>query len=65
MLALLAVLQVDNVWLLLCVFAVQQAFFAVNQPTRTAVIAPARRASSRTAGVTRKVTAAASSSRNR
>ncbi|WP_312778032.1 MFS transporter [Corynebacterium variabile] len=29
----------DNVWLLLCVFAVQQAFFAVNQPTRTAVIA--------------------------
>ncbi|MDN6620116.1 MAG: MFS transporter, partial [Corynebacterium variabile] len=28
-----------NVWLLLCVFAVQQAFFAVNQPTRTAVIA--------------------------
>ncbi|AGP30287.1 MFS transporter [Corynebacterium terpenotabidum] len=29
----------DNVWLLLSVFAVQQAFFAVNQPTRTAVIA--------------------------
>jgi MFS family permease len=31
--------DLDNVWLLLCVFAVQQAFFAVNQPTRTAVIA--------------------------
>lgn len=30
---------IDNVWLLLSVFAVQQAFFAVNQPTRTAVIA--------------------------
>ncbi|MCI1257207.1 MFS transporter [Corynebacterium provencense] len=29
----------DNVWLLLTVFAVQQAFFAVNQPNRTAVIA--------------------------
>lgn len=29
----------DNVWLLLSVFAVQQAFFAVNQPTRTTVIA--------------------------
>ncbi|MDN6439933.1 MAG: MFS transporter [Corynebacterium nuruki] len=29
----------DNVWLLLSVFAVQQAFFAVNQPTRTAVTA--------------------------
>lgn len=27
-----------NVWLLLCLFAVQQAFFAVNQPTRSAVI---------------------------
>lgn len=28
----------DNVWLLLSIFAVQQAFFAVNQPTRTAVL---------------------------
>ena len=27
-----------NVWLLLSLFAVQQAFFAVNQPTRTAVL---------------------------
>ena len=27
-----------NVWLLLCLFAVQQAFFAVNQPTRSAVL---------------------------
>ncbi|MFT4087777.1 MAG: MFS transporter [Gordonia sp. (in: high G+C Gram-positive bacteria)] len=29
---------IDNVWLLLGVFALQQAFFAVNQPTRTAVL---------------------------
>ncbi len=28
----------DNVWILLVLFAVQQAFFAVNQPTRTAVL---------------------------
>ncbi|NLG46844.1 MFS transporter [Gordonia sp. (in: high G+C Gram-positive bacteria)] len=28
----------NNVWLLLSIFAVQQAFFAVNQPTRTAVL---------------------------
>ena len=28
----------DNVWLLLSIFAIQQAFFAVNQPTRTAVL---------------------------
>jgi MFS family permease len=28
----------DNVWLLLCLFSVQQAFFAVNQPTRSAVL---------------------------
>lgn len=28
----------DNVWLLLCTFAVQQAFFAVNQPTRSAIL---------------------------
>lgn len=30
---------VDNVWLLLGIFALQQAFFAVNQPTRTAITA--------------------------
>lgn len=28
----------DNVWLLLSLFAVQQAFFAVNQPTRSAIL---------------------------
>ncbi|MBM7367478.1 MFS transporter [Gordonia hydrophobica] len=28
----------ENVWLLLVIFAIQQAFFAVNQPTRTAVL---------------------------
>jgi len=33
-----AALGADNVWLLLCLFAVQQAFFAVNQPTRSAVL---------------------------
>ncbi|AZG45362.1 MFS transporter [Gordonia insulae] len=33
-----AAMDVGNVWLLLCAFAVQQAFFAVNQPTRTAVL---------------------------
>ena len=27
-----------NVWLLLCLFSVQQAFFAVNQPTRSAIL---------------------------
>jgi MFS family permease len=27
-----------DVWLLLCLFAVQQGFFAVNQPTRSAVL---------------------------
>jgi MFS family permease len=27
-----------NPWLLLCLFSVQQAFFAVNQPTRSAII---------------------------
>ncbi|WP_341928337.1 MFS transporter [Nocardioides psychrotolerans] len=27
-----------DVWLLLCLFSVQQAFFAVNQPTRSAVL---------------------------
>ena len=30
--------EVGNVWLLLSLFAVQQAFFAVNQPTRSAVL---------------------------
>lgn len=34
----LAAARVDNVWALLGVFAVQQAFFAVNQPTRSAVL---------------------------
>ncbi|CUR54983.1 Major facilitator superfamily MFS_1 [metagenome] len=33
-----AVTGASNVWLLLCLFAVQQAFFAVNQPTRSAVL---------------------------
>jgi MFS family permease len=33
-----AFLGTDNVWLLLCTFAVQQAFFAVNQPTRSALL---------------------------
>lgn len=28
----------DNVWLLLGLFSLQQAFFAVNQPTRTAIL---------------------------
>jgi MFS family permease len=28
----------ENVWLLLCLFSVQQAFFAVNQPTRWAIL---------------------------
>ncbi len=33
-----AVLGLNNVWLLLGIFSVQQAFFAVNQPTRSAVL---------------------------
>jgi MFS family permease len=33
-----AALGADNVWLLLVLFAVQQAFFAINQPTRSAVL---------------------------
>lgn len=33
-----AVLGNTNVWLLLSLFSVQQAFFAVNQPTRSAVL---------------------------
>ena len=28
----------ENVWLLLSLFAIQQAFFAINQPTRSAVL---------------------------
>ncbi len=36
--ALQAFLGNTNVWILLSLFAVQQAFFAVNQPTRTAVL---------------------------
>jgi len=33
-----AALHADNVWLLLGLFSVQQAFFAINQPTRSAVL---------------------------
>lgn len=33
-----AVVGLGNVWVLLGLFAVQQAFFAVNQPTRTAIL---------------------------
>ncbi len=33
-----AALGLDNVWLLLGLFSVQQAFFAINQPTRSAVL---------------------------
>jgi len=33
-----AAANANNVWLLLVLFAVQQAFFAVNQPTRTAIL---------------------------
>ena len=33
-----AALGSTNVWLLLCLFAVQQAFFAINQPTRSALL---------------------------
>jgi MFS family permease len=33
-----AALGADDVWLLLGLFALQQAFFAVNQPTRSAVL---------------------------
>ena len=35
---LLAETNLGNVWLLLVVYAVQQACFAINQPTRTAVL---------------------------
>jgi MFS family permease len=33
-----AALQVNNVWLVLCLLAFQQAFYAVNSPTRAAAI---------------------------
>ncbi|MEJ7833857.1 MAG: MFS transporter [Nocardioides sp.] len=33
-----AAVGMDNVWALLSLFAVQQAFFAVNQPTRSAIV---------------------------
>ncbi|WP_028659885.1 MFS transporter [Nocardioides insulae] len=33
-----AALGLENVWLLLWLFALQQAFFAVNQPTRSAIL---------------------------
>jgi len=33
-----AALGLDNVWLLLGLFSVQQAFFAINQPTRSAIL---------------------------
>ncbi|MGW5521215.1 MFS transporter [Gordonia sp. NPDC003950] len=33
-----AALGIENVWIILVLFAVQQGFFAVNQPTRTAVL---------------------------
>ena len=33
-----AALGAEDVWLLLCLFSVQQAFFAVNQPTRSALL---------------------------
>ena len=34
-----AALGLDSVWLLLTIFALQQSFFAVNQPVRTAILA--------------------------
>ncbi|OKH63571.1 MFS transporter permease [Mycobacterium sp. SWH-M3] len=33
-----AVLHLDNVWVVLCLLSVQQAFFAINSPTRSAAI---------------------------
>ncbi|ORB51048.1 MFS transporter [Mycobacteroides saopaulense] len=33
-----AALSVDNVWVVLCLLSLQQAFFAVNSPTRAAAI---------------------------
>ncbi|WP_209372899.1 MFS transporter [Brevibacterium renqingii] len=37
-LAFIAVLDIDNVWLLLSVFSMQQAFFGLNQPARGALL---------------------------
>lgn len=37
-LALIAVLKIDNVWLLLSVFSLQQSFFGLNQPARGALL---------------------------
>lgn len=36
--AVQALLQFHNVWLILGIFAVQQSFFALNQPARNAII---------------------------
>ncbi len=33
-----AALDLRNVWLLLCIFALQQAFFGLNQPARSAIL---------------------------
>ena len=33
-----ALLELNNVWVVLCLLSVQQAFFAINQPTRSAAI---------------------------
>lgn len=33
-----AALALDNVWIVLCLLSVQQAFFAINSPTRSAAI---------------------------
>lgn len=33
-----ALLQLNNVWVVLCLLSVQQAFYAINQPTRSAAI---------------------------
>lgn len=38
LLAVLALMQVDNVWLLLSVFSLQQAFFGLNQPAKGALL---------------------------
>lgn len=38
MLWLQAALALDNVWVVLCLLSVQQAFYAVNSPTRSAAI---------------------------
>jgi Transmembrane secretion effector len=33
-----ALLELNNVWVVLCLLSVQQAFYAINQPTRSAAI---------------------------